>query len=369
MSKYMIIFTAIVIISYLAALFSKLYPINRQGSIGQPLPNPMGFIVPAVLFSAFSGLRRNLGDTDMYIYSYERMNPDTMEAVHFEFSGGTAYNVLQYYCRLKTDDPTLLIFITAVISCVPVIYIIYKYSCPYEVGIYLYVTTSYFSFSMNGIRQYMAASILLLASKYLFSEKKTDFLKYFAFVLIAWLLHESALIMIPIYFVVRRRAWSLFTIAMLIGTILATLLFDTFLPQFLGALEDTSYSQYAENGWFTSGNETGSNIIRVAVLVVPIALAYMQRKRLWDILGRKMDIMVNLSIINLMFYILSLYNWIFARLAIYTSIYAVILITWLIVYGFQREDGKKIYWGSVALYAVYFYFVRYSVDAYRSSHF
>ena len=182
----------------------------------------------------------------------------------------------------------------------------------------------------------------------------------------AWLFHTSALVMIPIYFVVRRRSWTPFTSFLLLGTIAATVLFDTFLPQFLGMLEETDYSIYAENGWFTSGTETGSNIIRVIVLIVPLVLSYMARERMEFIHGRRWDILVNISIINLAFYILSLYNWIFARFAIYTSIYPIIMTAWVIEEGFGAERRRLLKGLCIPLYIVYFWFVRYSIIEYAS---
>ncbi len=363
----MLVFTFIVVVSYITAAITKVYA-RRPGCLGQPKPNVLGFILPAALFTTFSGLRNGLGDTYYYIYSYSLLDPKEMSGSPWKLEGGIMYNVMQHYCRLRSDDPTLLIFLTAIISCVPAVYIIYKYSNPYELGVYLYVTTSYFTFSMNGIRQYMAAGVLLLATKYLFSDNKKDFIKYLLFVMIAWLFHESALIMIPVFFIARRRAWSWLTLVMLVSTAIITFMFDLILPTFLDVLENTSYSEYANNNWFTSGEEAGSNIIRVAVLLVPLVLAYFQRERL-KTLGRYGDVMINMSVMNLLFYILSLYNWIFARLAIYTSIFPILLITWLIVVGFKRENRSLVYWSTIGLYAMYFYNVRYSVIHYTSDKF
>lgn len=367
MTDYMLIFTVLVVFCYITAAASKAYA-KRPGVLGQPKPNIIGFIIPAVLFTAFSGLRNNLGDTTYYIHSYNLLDPDVMTDSPWNFEGGIMYNIIQHYCRLRSDDPTLLIVLTAIISCVPAIFIIYKYSESYELGIYLFVTTSYYSFSMNGIRQYMAAGILLLATKYLLSENGKDFYKYLIFVMLAWLFHSSALIMIPLYFIARRRAWSWLMLLMLVGTTMLTLMFDLFLPTFLDVLEKTDYSEYAHNEWFTSGAETGSNIIRVAVLFVPLILAYFQREHMY-VLGRYGDVMINMSFINLLFYIISLYNWIFARFAIYTSVFSILLITWLVALAFRQRDRKVVYWSTIFLYAIYFYNVRYSIIYYASDKF
>lgn len=366
MSYYMVWFIGIVVGCFVIAFVSRTMPMGRLNMFGEPVPNFMGFLIPAAAFGIFSGLRINMGDTFFYVYSYELLDEETMEPVNFSFHGGILYPLLQYWCRLRSDRPYELIMITALIACIPIVYIIYKYSCPFELGIALYVLTGYYTFSMNGIRQYAAAGILILGTRYMLSDKKTDFFKYLIFVLGAWLFHSSALIMILIYFVVRRRAWTPITIVFLLGTVFVTLIFNSILPTFLDILEDTSFGHYAENGWFTEGTEQGSNIIRVFVLIVPLVFAFLEREFFRMCYGRKWDILVNLAIVNLAFYILSLYNWIFARFAIYTSIYVIIMMTYVITHGENRQKAQWLYPMSLVMYAFYFSNVQYSIMGYRS---
>lgn len=366
MTYYLIWFAVIVTGCFLIALAARMVPSNRLNPFGEPMPNFLGFVIPAAAFGLFSGLRNNMGDTFYYVYSYRLIDADTMEPVPFRFTGGILYPMLQYWCRLRSEEPHELIMITALVACIPIVYVIYKYSCPYELGIALYVLTGYYSFSMNGIRQYAAAGILILGTKYLLSEKRIDFFKFLIFVFGAWLFHSSAIIMILVYFVVRRKAWTPLTLVFLLGTVFVTLIFNQILPTFLDILEDTSYSRYAANGWFTEGTEQGSNIIRVFVLMVPLTLAFLEREYFRMRYGRRWDILVNLAIINLAFYILSLYNWIFARFAIYTSIYVVIMMTYVIARGRDRERVKTLYPLSLALYSFYFYNVQYSISGYAS---
>ena len=178
MNYYMIWFAAIVIGCFIIAFFARSMPSRKLNIFDEPRPNILGFVLPAAAFGVFSGLRNNMGDTFFYVYSYRLLDEETMEPVHFSFSGGIMYPLIQYWCRLRSEDPYLLIMITALIAVVPIVYIIYKYSCSYELGIALYVLTGYYTFSMNGIRQYAAAGILIMGTKFLFSEKKTDFFKY-----------------------------------------------------------------------------------------------------------------------------------------------------------------------------------------------
>ena len=364
--SYMTWFTLIVAGSYFIALFAVVTPLRRPNGLRtDPLPNPIGFLIPAAAFGIFSGLRINIGDTESYVHDYRMGGPADVGPSVFHLEGNGGFNYLQSRLGQITQEPYALLMITALMAVVPTVYILYKYSAPYELGIILFVLTGYYTFSMNGIRQYAAAGLLIMGAKYLMSEKKTDFFKYLIFVLLAWLFHSSALVMIPIYFIVRRRSWTPFTMMLLLGAAFLTLIFDAILPAFLNVLEDTDYSIYAETGWFTRGVEQGSNIIRVFVLIVPMVLAYLWRFPLSAMMGRKWDILVNMSVLNLAFYIISLYNWIFARFAIYTSIYVIIMMTHLLSKG-AREQFRALYFTMVGLYVFYFYNIRYSILEYKS---
>ncbi len=361
--SYLII---ILTICFITAAFSRRYPIRGKGGLGQNLPNPLGFAVPAILFTVFSGLRNNLGDTYYIVHSFLLL-PDNMPKPQIS-NKEYLYNWYIYIIRQITDKPQLLIYLASVISCVPVIYILYKYSVSYELSIFLYVATSYFTFSFNGMRQYMAAGILLLGSKYLFSQEKKAWLKYAVFILIATMIHSSAIIMLPLYFVVRRKSWSVTTFAIMFLSMVGTLLFDAILPQFLNVVDQSDFSIYNDSGWFTSGVETGSSFVRVIVVSIPILVAYFSKKKI-EQLGKTGDILVNLAVFNFCFYIISLYNWIFARLAVYTGIYYIILLTWLIMKSFKRKDRALVYLACVILYSGYFLAVRYSIIGYSSNYF
>jgi transmembrane protein EpsG len=211
----------------------------------------------------------------------------------------------------------------------------------------------------------MAAGIILLGTKYLFSEEKKAWLKYGVIVLIATMFHSSAIIMLPVYFIVRRKSWSVTTFAAIFLSLVATLLFDAILPQFLNLVAQSDFSIYNETGWFTNGEESGSSIVRVIVVLVPLIIAYLSKERVKR-LGKTGDTLVNLAVMNFCFYLISLYNWIFARFAIYTGIYYIVLLTWLIMNSFKRKDKNILYITCIILYIGYFWALRYSIVGYTS---
>ena len=366
---YFYYLTGLTVLMMVIAYVSQHSPMRKPGILGQPVPNPIGFLIPVVLFTLFSGLRSDNGDTYYYIYAYQLLgdNPPKPDAI---FGAGKGYEWLQYFLRSQTDEPLKLLMITSAVSLVPVIYSLYKYSYPYELSIFLFVSTTYFALSMNGIRQYMAAGILSLAVPLMLSEKTwKSFIPFLLLTLAAYQFHASAMIMIPIYFLVRRKPWSFSSMAIILGSVAAVVIFDSILPSFLDFLENTDYSNYSENGWFTNNEEQGANIIRVFVMAVPVVLSYIARDKVEMMLGKKGAILTNLCILNLAIYILSVYNWIFARLAVYLTIYFIIMLAWLVSEGLERKQRSTVYGLCIAGFSYYYWVAKYTIDVYRSQYF
>jgi transmembrane protein EpsG len=354
------------ILMCIIAMVCRQFPLRRRGGIGQPLPNPIAVILPIVFFTVVAALRKNVGDTFFYAHSFELMGDDNI--VSFNLFTTSMFSFFQNIIRNLTDDPQWLIAFTAVFATPIPIFILYKYSYPFDLALYLFLAYGYFGGLMNGVRQYMATAIFLCATRYLFSMKRGAFFKYAIIVLLAYFMHSSALIMIPIYFVVRRKAWQLGSYVLILGSVVAVVIFDKIMPSFLSALETTSYSGYATNGWFTNGQETGTSVFRVLVTLAPLILAYMNRDRM-KLLGHIGDILINLAFINVAIYTLSLYNWIFARVAIYMSIYFIILLVWVIYNAVNPKERSIYYTACVLLFFIYSRFISYMISGYESDYF
>ncbi len=350
------------------AVAARSAPLKAHGGLGQPLPNPIAVILPIAFYVSFAGLRKTIGDTYYYMYSFENMDDSGNEVSLDMIINGQGFSFIQNILRNRTDDPQVLIFVCAVISLVPALIILYLYSSPFELSIFLFVAYGYLGGMMDGMRQYMAAAITLLGTRFLFSKKRGSFFKYAVFVLIAYTIHQSALILLLIYFVVRRRAWTMSSYIILLGSVVVTVAFDSILPSFLNALEDTSYSSYASNGWFTDGKEGGSNILRVVMAAAPVVIAYLNRDRMKR-LGHIGDILINISFICMAIYMVSTYNWIFARLAIYLQAYYIIFTGWVVTYAVKPKDRSVYTTGMIIMFFLYSRFTAYQINMYQSDYF
>ncbi|MBQ8576289.1 MAG: EpsG family protein [Clostridia bacterium] len=360
-----VVWVATIIMCMIAAACRKA-PLRRPGALGQPLPNPIAVILPIIFFTIFAGLRRTIGDTYFYMHSFELMGDSN--PVNLSIFVSSMFSFFQNIIRNLTDDPQWLIMFSAVFSLPIPLIILYKYCPRFEMAIYMFVAFSYLGGSMNAMRQYMAAAIVLLGTKYLFSMKKGDFIKYAVIILLAYCMHNSAIIMIPIYFVVRRRAWQLSSYLIMLGSVIGVIIFDAILPSFLSALEQTSYSNYSENGWFTSGVEGGSSLIRACFILYPIVIAFFNKERL-KMFGHIGDILINIAFIVAAIYMISMYNWIFSRLAAYMSVYFMIFVIWLVNYGVKPRDRTLYVTMTVLVYFVYSRMDSFMISAYISDYF
>src|SRR5699024_3861722 len=150
-----------------------------------------------------SGLRRNIGDTFNYRNIYTD-NDFTWEYILSEKDYG--FGILQMLLKnYISEDPQIMIFVSALITNIIIVIVFYNYSRFIEISLYVYITGVLFLVSMNGIRQVLAAAISFAAIRFLI---KGNFLRYLLVILLASTFHQSALLLLPIYFLVRYKAWS-----------------------------------------------------------------------------------------------------------------------------------------------------------------
>src|SRR5690625_2292333 len=163
---------------------------------------------------ATAGLRSNIGDTFNYKNIYVE-NEFTWEYIFSQKDYG--FGILQMILKnYISDDLQIMIFTSALITNVLIVMVFYNYSRMIDISLYVYITGCVFLISMNGIRQVLAAAIAFTAINYLL---KGNWFKYSLIVLLAASFHQSALILIPIFFLVRFKAWSKTTIIVIIFSV------------------------------------------------------------------------------------------------------------------------------------------------------
>ena len=210
-----------------------------------------------------------------------------------------------------------------------------RYSCDFWFSVFVFVaTTDLYSWMYNGIRQFTAVAFTLLAATYIFKKKYIRSMLVIGF---ASLFHQSALMMIPIIFIVQGKPWNWKTLLVIVGTMAAMAFSGAFTSVLDTALQDTQYRNVVSDwsGW----QDDGTNPLRVLVYSVPAILSLFCRKKITASGDRVIQISCNMAIVSMALYMISMVtSGIFiGRLPIYCSLYANgILLPWELKHVFGK---------------------------------
>lgn len=221
------------------------------------------------------------------------------------------------------------------------------YADNYWMTMVLYIVTMNYYGSFNGIIQWMAAGILFFGYRYLVKKK---FIKYLMTVLLATMFHSTALLGIPLYFIVNRKFKSKANIIIVFIFIFIIVFFNSFINELVTLLEGTSYGNYGDV-WFT--NETGreAHPLRFLVSFIPVFVSYIYYDKLKEYRS-DFDILLNFSLLNTLFTLLALKNYIFIRFGIYCDIYNIFIIP-LFIKIFNKNEIPFVGYIILGCYLVY----------------
>lgn len=302
-------------------------------------------ILTAVILILFAGLRSGIGDTGMYKHAYELFvkNP-----AHIKESGDYGFALINLLLTKISSNPQTLVFVVAMITQVCIIFVFYEYRSAMELQILMYITSGYFTVTMNGMRQCLAASLIFLCTPLLING---DFKKYFVLILLISTIHQSALFMIPLFFIVRMKPWSLQFYVIILFAVLSVVFYDAISPYIFKVLESTQYGHYSQ---FQEG---GSSFLRVIVNLVPLGFSFVKKDKLkekWP----ESDILVNISLVNAVFVALGTANWIFNRISIYLQLYNFILLPFILEKVLKEKDKRFFYFMFIICYLLFFYSIQ-----------
>lgn len=293
-----------------------------------------------------SGLRNNIGDTSAYTYLYKIVGNGVIVKGAYE----TGFIVFITLLNQISQDPQLLIFSTAFITNGLHTWVLRKYSSLFELETYLYITSGYYVATMNGIRQALAAAVMFAATRFVIEGK---FIKYLLVTLIMYSFHTSALIMIPVYFIARQNAWSKKIMLMILVLPILFIFFQPLMSGVFTVMEGSRYESY--KGVIMTGGEGGASGVRAIIAAIPVVMAYFGRHKLKAVWAES-NIFVNMSLINLIIMMFSMFNWVFSRFQFYFLPYNFILLPYMVRTLFSKSEKQIIYFLVLGFYFVLFYY-------------
>lgn len=195
--------------------------------------NHYGIFYPILFFIfVFVGGFRYYVGTDFGGY-YKLYNYTWAEVVEsFKALDEPGLKLVSYLARQIWDDGVSVILLACFITTILVFHGIKKFdNNDITLMLLIYVLIAGWTFSFNGVRQAMAASIIFAFARV---NKNNWILKYVLICFIAFLFHKSALMMLPILLLSHRKLNKSQVLLLVISAVLIPLFFD-FAFDFMGA--------------------------------------------------------------------------------------------------------------------------------------
>ncbi len=354
----------ILILVWLAALCIVSLTINvykTENVLGKKeLRVSKGFAILAVIpLIWFASTRdRWFGDTDAYMTAFSKL-PSTLGEMVSYIAGvdkDKGFSVLSIFIKMIVgDNVKVYFFILAAIHAIIIALVYRKYSSSFLTALFIFVaSTDYISWMHNGIRQFTAVVVIFAATELMLKKK---YIPLIGVILLAATIHGSALLMIPIVFVVQGRPWNKKTMLAIIAFVLAIVFVDNFTNLLDTLLTDTQYTNVVTD-WQTSGDD-GTNPIRVLVYSIPTLLSLVGFRYIKAANDPVIDLACNMGILSTLLYCLSVAtSGIFiGRLPIFCSLYSMgILLPWEIENMFTKRSAKLISICMVAAFLMFYYY-------------
>lgn len=318
----------------------------------------INIFIGIIVFSAviiFAGLRSGVADTPVYISQFEGF-PIGFSEIGDLLKDSDEPGFVLFSVFVKTyisTDYNVWLFIIAAISGISVLIGFYEYSSNFALSCFMFIASSQFTWMFNGIRQYMVVCILFACMSFIYKKKA---LNYIILVIALSAIHKTAIVMIPIYFIVSGEPWNKKTLFVIFLIILCMLFANNILNIFDSIMQESDYAiGYNE----FKQDDDGVNIFTILISLVPVLLSFFAKDTLKDKYTPQIKISINMSIITVCIYIISKITRsgiLVGRMGTYFSIYNFILLPWLIDNIFKTNERRLIKYIMIVCYVVLFYY-------------
>lgn len=284
-----------------------------------------------------SAMRTKMNDTSVYVHSFEVAGVGWQAFFDQVANAGKvkdwAFGALcVLFKTIVSDDYHMWFAFFAIIESLIFIYVLRRWSISFlDACFFFFCSTLYYNY-FTMMRQWFAVSIVFLGIKFI---EKDKFLPYLALCVFAAQFHNSAYIMVVLYFLVRGQAWGKRQITITVIFAIAMI----FLQPLLNSLESVTSGTTYDYVTATMNTNSGSSVVRPIIACVPVVIAYIYRKNIND---NMMNICVNMSLINLFLNVLATFTsgLYVIRLSIYTNIFNTILYPYILNIAIKEKDRR-----------------------------
>lgn len=313
-------------------------------------------LILAIPLIYIAGNRKdNIGDTAAYRRGFMELPSTIAELPNYitDTTKDKGFTIFSTFLKTIIGDRDVVYFtIIAAICILCVVFVYKKYSCNFIISMFLFLASAdYIQWTHNGMRQFIAVSIIFAATGLLLKKK---YVPYICIILLVSTIHASALIMIPICFIVQGKPWNRKTVLFLIGVFLAVAFVDQFTGIITTFMQNTQYSGEVDQFLETEG----TNMLRVLVFSIPAIGSLLFKQRIEEANNSIINLSVGMSIATMGAYLISAFtSGIFiGRIPIYFSLYNYMLLPWIIENIFTRRTVKLIYAILILCYFLFYYY-------------
>jgi transmembrane protein EpsG len=295
-----------------------------------------------------SGLRYDVG-TDYFGHEILFNSIVKNEGIIFHLQIEPVFIIISELISLFSDNPAWMFFFTSFF----IVYFIFKASMNsikmYDLAIFLFIALGFYTSSLNIVRQWMAASVLLYG--YTFLAKNQD-IKFFKYVALAFVCHYSAIILLPLYFFIKRvKKESTRIIVIVIGIILFS--YTNFV---IGILQTISLNVVFFNKYhkyLVLDENIGGNIFVLPMFSLLVYLLYLFviKTKKNNIVG--LDVYINILTLGFVFSLLGQKIMILNRLQFYFVSILIIVIP--LIASTLRKDQRIFFYLACVFMGTAFY--------------
>lgn len=352
------LFVLLIVIALFAPAMNMYREVNVYGN-EQIRYNWFPVLVLAIPMIYMAGTRSetlpNVGDTMSYLGMFQAA-PTSLSELFSSFtedSKDKGFSVFMTLVKAVVGNREIVFFTIIAAVCILCVMAVYrKYSCNFIISAFLFIASGeYIQWTYNGIRQFIPVAILFACIGLILKKK---YIPFIILTLILSTIHASALLMIPMVFIVQGRAWNRKTMLLIIAVIIAIASLEQFTDLVTGIMENTQYSGEVDQYLSTEG----TSLQRVLVYSIPAILSLILKRRIDRENNPVINLAANMALITALMYLLSAFtSGIFlGRIPIYFSLYNYILLPWLIEHCFTKNSARLIYLVLIGCYLLFYYF-------------
>lgn len=309
---------------YLLFFIAGLTPLYYAGNVFQ---KKLILWAMATTLILVAGLRYRVG-TDYPVYMINYAGYKNSSIANLRYAG---IYLIAKISSILYDDYATWFFLMSLFTIGGAIYAVCKYSSNVPFSILLYLFLGCWHNSFNVVKQCAAVTILILGQRFLYEKR---FIGWSIVCILAASFHISALLMIPVYFlVVRDVDWKQILVMLSIAFIVS-ISYDKLMGIMAGLKNmetiDASVSVTTRN----------VNILRVFVSFAPVLLMcfFYQGRSKTDV---RFAVLANMSMLNAFLYLASRKSVYLTRFCLYTDVFNIFFIPHMIS-GSKYRANKKI---------------------------